>query len=74
MMTQKQILETVMSAVNEHFPVVHVLRGGYPVCGFCLALPERWPQGNTWISFLEPQATQKTTCDDCREALKAEQS
>lgn len=74
MMTGEQILEAVMSSLNEHFPIVHVLRGGYPVCGFCLALPENWPAGHTWISFLTPEANHKTTCDDCRESLKAEQS
>jgi len=63
-----------MSEVDRHFPVIHVLRAGYPLCGFNLALPERWPSGHKWISCLDENAMQKTTCDDCRETLKAEQS
>ena len=63
-----------MSEVNRHFPVVHVLRAGYPLCGFSLARPSEWAAGQKWVSCLDPEVHTKATCDDCREVLKAEQS
>lgn len=55
--------------VDEAFPVVHVLRSGYPLCGFSLALPERWPPGHRFTSSLEPE---KANCPDCKEVLEAQ--
>ena len=73
-MTGQEALDLVMGAVNEHFPIVHVLRGGYPSCGFNLQRPEKWPAGHKWVSWSDPDKGSKVTCPECTEALKADAS
>lgn len=73
-MSTEEVIELVMSEVNRHFPIVHVLRAGYPLCGFRLDRPEAWPEGHKWVSCLDVEVSQKVTCEDCREVMKAEQS
>lgn len=69
-----EVLPFIMSEIDRHFPVTHVLRGGYPLCGFRLDRPGSWPEGHRWVSSLDVEVSKKATCDDCREVLKAEQS
>ena len=66
--TLQEVEEFVMSEVNRIFgaPCVHILKGGYPMCGFSLALPEKWPPGHTWVSFLDPSLQSDATCADCK--------
>jgi hypothetical protein len=76
-MTATQFTEAVdfiMEEINKRFPIVHVLRAGYPLCGFRLDRPEGWPTEHRWVSCLDVEVSQKATCDDCREVMKAEQS
>jgi hypothetical protein len=59
----------VRQLIDEAFPVVHILRGGYPLCGFNLARPEYWPPGQTWISCFDPEVRVRCNCEDCKEEL-----
>jgi hypothetical protein len=70
--TLQEVEEFVMTEVKRLFPsVVHVLKGGYPMCGFSLALPEQWAPGNTWVSFLDKDLSTHANCPDCLEAHSA---
>lgn len=69
-----EAVDLIMSEINRHFPIFHVLRSGYPLCGFNLALPESWPPGHRWVSHLDARVHHVTTCEDCKEILKCEQS
>jgi len=42
---------------------VHVLYGGFPLCGFSQEPPVDWPEGMTWVGLSE---WEKTTCEGCR--------
>ena len=61
-----------MSVLDKTFPVIHVLRGGFPLCGFSLALPEKWPPGHKWVPFQDPEARRKTSCPDCKAELEGD--
>jgi hypothetical protein len=63
----EQIEEWVMGEVKKHFPTVHILKSGYPMCGFSLALATHWPEGNSWVSFLDPEVSTKVTCEFCKQ-------
>jgi hypothetical protein len=67
--TIKEVEAWVMAEVDRIFgaPCVHVLKGGYPMCGFNLKLTE-WPAGHTWASFLAANIREIATCTDCLEA------
>lgn len=41
---------------------VHVLKGGFPLCGFSDEQPGRWPYGHTWVSIVDPR---EATCPGC---------
>jgi hypothetical protein len=72
MLSATEIKEWIMGEVERLFPpVIHILKSGYPMCGFSLALPGDWPPGNTWVSFLDPDAAQESTCNDCKHELAA---
>jgi hypothetical protein len=42
--------------------VVHVLREGYPLCGFSSKAPVDWPAGHKWIG---PPDVKFATCGGC---------
>ena len=64
------VTEIVRKLLDDHFATVHILQGGYPLCGFCIQLPSSWPRGHTWISHLDD--TSRATCEDCQRELKAQ--
>ena len=68
LISAQEVEEWVMGEVSRLFPpVIHILKSGYPMCGFCLAAPGDWPKGNTFVSFLDPNAATQTTCEYCKE-------
>jgi hypothetical protein len=60
--------EWVMGEVERYFPTVHILKGNRPMCGIFLRAPGSWPQGHTFVSFLDPSVLTDSTCTDCKEA------
>jgi len=46
-------------------PAVHILRAGWPLCGFSKELPENWPKGHKWVR--ETEASGKGSCRGCVE-------
>jgi hypothetical protein len=36
--------------------LVHVLVGGWPLCGFSRDVPGSWPAGHRWVRVGEPEA------------------
>jgi hypothetical protein len=56
----------VMAEVKKAFPTVHILKSGYPMCEFSLALATQWPAGNSWVSFLDPNVKERVTCEFCK--------
>jgi hypothetical protein len=52
---------------DEPLPAVHILHGGYPLCGFSTSLPTYWPQGQKWVPFDNPAGA---TCIPCCEEIK----
>ncbi len=40
---------------------VHIMVGGYPLCGFSMQLPAFWPEGEKWTRNEE-----QATCGRCR--------
>jgi hypothetical protein len=74
MMSAERFTEVLMNALNDTFPIVHVLRGSFPLCGFTLAHPESWPPGHKWVSFRDLEVHTKTTCEDCKDLLREERS
>lgn len=69
-MTEEEVRDFIVGLLDQSFPVVHVLRGGFPLCGFSLHLPENWPVGNTWVSFRDPEVRMRVTCTDCKDELE----
>ena len=61
----------IMGAIEHFFPTVHILKSGFPMCGFNLQVPGDWPHGNTWVSFLDPDVRTEATCKECLEAHSA---
>lgn len=55
---------------NEDTPtdrtVVHILRHGFPLCGFTSHVPKDWPKGHAWVRLNEPGST----CAACIERGK----
>jgi hypothetical protein len=49
--------------------VVHIMRHGFPLCGFSTEAPEHWPEGHRWLR--DDQARHKITCEDCLKMAKA---
>lgn len=45
---------------------VHVLLRGWPLCGFSMDVPGKWPHGHSWVRAGEPEAT----CAECIEKEK----
>lgn len=45
---------------------IHVLRLGFPVCGFSNELPARWPTGHRWA-----REAADATCPACKARLQA---
>jgi hypothetical protein len=60
--------------VTESKPVVHILRHGFPFCGFSDEVPKDWPPGHTWISFddaLEGDEALRVAAFVCQPCLSA---
>jgi hypothetical protein len=51
-------------------PIVHILRRGFPLCGFNLKIPKLWPDGHEWISYLDKDVCTLATCEDCKRELQ----
>ena len=66
-----ELKKFILDEIDRLFPVVHIMRGGYPLCGFNLNYPCFWPQGHTWIAYTEKVAKEKVTCEQCKEELCA---
>jgi hypothetical protein len=66
-------VKLIMQEIGIHFPIIHILKGGFPLCGFSLHLPEKWPPDHKWISYLDPQV-HKATCDDCKTEFEKDRS
>jgi len=56
----------------------HVLRAGFPLCGFTRELPKDWPAGHVWLSephFAEALSTKEIpkglACSTCIERMGA---
>lgn len=43
---------------------VHILKHGFPICGFSRDLPVKWPLGHLWVAFNSPEAAE-ATCGVC---------
>jgi hypothetical protein len=57
--------------LGEFNPVrVHILRRGFPVCGFTDKPPAEWPGGDRWVGDDDQAAV---TCTGCRSAVLQEQ-
>lgn len=41
---------------------VHILWGGFAICGFSPLIPKHWPQGHKWVP---PHDARKATCKAC---------
>lgn len=46
---------------------VHALKHGLALCGS--GGPTNWPAGDRWVSFIDPEAHELTTCPGCLDAL-----
>jgi len=66
-------VQTFMAELNQRFPIVHILKGGFPLCGFSLKLPEHWPDEHKWISYLDKEV-HKATCEDCKKEYERDRS
>lgn len=50
--------------------VVHVLREGFPVCGFSREVPAKWPEEHSFIGINDVNKLSDITCPHCREAAR----
>lgn len=50
--------------------VVHIMRKGYPLCGFSQSLPKFWPTGHSWVGL---ENKQQATCENCLNSLESGQ-
>lgn len=57
-----------MSSAQPSLPdaVVHVLVAGFPLCGFSMQPPTKWPQEHSWVH--EAEAVE-ATCERCCEEV-----
>lgn len=46
--------------------VVHILAYGSPLCRFNQEPPAKWPVGHLWVSFLDENALNVSSCIDCK--------
>lgn len=42
--------------------VIHILHQGFPLCGFSLKFPVRWPAGHLWIGIDDQH---ESNCEAC---------
>lgn len=64
-----QLLESMRRA-KETTLVVHVLRGGRPLCGFTTKPPRDWPPNHKWTTA--PHSVIEPNCETCANMLDVE--
>lgn len=47
--------------------IIHVLRYGFALCGFSVALPRDWPEYHRWVPL---ENWEQATCQWCRQAAQ----
>jgi hypothetical protein len=50
---------------------VHILDGGWPLCGFSGVMPGDWPEGHYWVSAHEPPELKRADCAECLRRFNA---